>query len=124
MATIDCPVPRTSTASSLPWKHRSSSMLAFPFRRSAEFARNGPELCYLDRVLRRLFSHEAHEPASFDVIVRGRPVEVAVRRNAAARRITLRVKNATGQVVLTLPKRASLVHGQDFASRQVDWIAD
>jgi predicted metal-dependent hydrolase len=75
-------------------------------------------------VLRRLFSHQAHEPASFDVIVRGRPVEVAVRRNAAARRITLRVKNATGQVVLTLPKRASLIHGRDFASRQVDWIAD
>jgi predicted metal-dependent hydrolase len=75
-------------------------------------------------VLRRLFSHEAHEPASFDVIVRGRPVEVAVRRNAAARRITLRVKNATGQVVLTLPKRASLLHGHDFAMRQVDWIAD
>ena len=75
-------------------------------------------------MLRRLFSHEAGEPASFDVIVRGRPVEVAVRRNAAARRITLRVKNATGQVVLTLPKRASLIHGQDFASRQVDWIAD
>lgn len=58
------------------------------------------------------------------MIVRGRPVEVAVRRNAAARRITLRVKNATGQVVLTLPKRASLHHGQDFAMRQVDWIAD
>lgn len=58
------------------------------------------------------------------MIVRGRPVEIAVRRNAAARRITLRVKNATGQVVLTLPKRVSLVHGQSFAMRQVDWLAD
>lgn len=58
------------------------------------------------------------------MMVRGRPVEIAVRRNAAARRITLRVKNATGQVVLTLPKRTSLMHGHDFALRQVDWIAD
>ena len=58
------------------------------------------------------------------MIVRGRPIEVAVRRNAAARRITLRVKNATGQVVLTLPKRVPLTQGRSFALRQVDWLAD
>jgi predicted metal-dependent hydrolase len=75
-------------------------------------------------VLRRLFSHQASEAATFDVIVRGKPVEVAVRRNAAARRITLRVKNATGQVVLTLPKRVPLRQGRTFALRQVDWLAD
>lgn len=75
-------------------------------------------------MLRRLFSNKGQEPASFDILVRGRPVQVSVRRNASARRITLRVKNATGQVVLTLPKRTSFVHGQDFAMRQVDWIAE
>jgi hypothetical protein len=75
-------------------------------------------------VLSRLFSQKAGEPATFDMVVRGRPIEIAVRRNAAARRITLRVKNPTGQVVLTLPKRVPLVHGRSFALRQVDWIAD
>lgn len=75
-------------------------------------------------VLSPFFSQKAGEPATFDMIVRGRPIEIAVRRNAAARRITLRVKNPTGQVVLTLPKRVPLTHGQSFALRQVDWIAD
>ncbi|WBU61785.1 M48 family metallopeptidase [Paracoccus albus] len=49
-------------------------------------------------------------------------ISVAVRRNARARRMTLRVPRAGGEVVLTLPPRASLASGRDFAVSKSDWL--
>ena len=49
-------------------------------------------------------------------------IEVSVRRNARARRMTLRVPRAGGSVVLTLPMRASLSSGREFVQSKADWL--
>ncbi|MFD1796412.1 M48 family metallopeptidase [Paracoccus aurantiacus] len=49
-------------------------------------------------------------------------IAVMVRRNARARRMTLRVSRTDGGVVLTLPPRVSLKAAQDFASSKADWL--
>lgn len=49
-------------------------------------------------------------------------IAVSVRRNARARRMTLRVPRSGGGVVLTLPMRASLSAGRDFVISKADWL--
>ena len=53
--------------------------------------------------------------------VAGRPVRLHV--NPRARRLTLRVNGATGEVVVTAPSRRRLGEAADFARRKADWIA-
>jgi predicted metal-dependent hydrolase len=48
---------------------------------------------------------------------------VAVKRRASARRMTLRVSQATGEITLTLPERADFATARDFAERHGGWIA-
>jgi predicted metal-dependent hydrolase len=78
-------------------------------------------------VLRRLFSpapkSKAADPAVLDVVVDGRSVPVTVRRNAAARRVTLRMRSAGGELVLTLPPRVGVEAARSFVERQTGWIA-
>ena len=62
-------------------------------------------------------------PAHLDVVHEGESYRVLLKRMPAARRITLRVRNATRDVVITLPKRASLAAAKDFAQRHAAWIA-
>lgn len=52
----------------------------------------------------------------------GGDIPVLLRRSARARRMTLRVTRAEGQVVLTLPMRASLSEGRAFAESRADWL--
>lgn len=47
---------------------------------------------------------------------------VRLRRNARARRYTLRVRAATRDVVLTLPARGTLREALAFAQRQAGWV--
>ncbi len=56
----------------------------------------------------------AHEACAF---------RVAVKRRPAARRFTLRVSNATGEIVLTLPQGASMDAARRFADSHGGWIA-
>ncbi|MBA4491231.1 M48 family metallopeptidase [Paracoccus sp. S1E-3] len=49
-------------------------------------------------------------------------IPVRVRRNARARRMTLRVPRAGGEVVLTLPPRATLQAGREFAASKAEWL--
>ena len=49
-------------------------------------------------------------------------IPVKVRRNARARRMTLRVPRAGGEVVLTLPPRATLQEGREFAASKAEWL--
>lgn len=49
-------------------------------------------------------------------------VEIAVRRSARARRLSLRVSSLDGRVTLTLPTRVPLAEGQAFAEERSDWI--
>lgn len=48
---------------------------------------------------------------------------VAVKRRTSARRMTLRVSQATGEITLTLPERADFATARDFAERHGGWIA-
>ncbi|RYC32355.1 M48 family peptidase [Lichenibacterium minor] len=62
------------------------------------------------------------EPKTLDVCHAGAVHRVAVKRVAAARRFTLRVRAADGAAVLTMPPRASLRSAQAFAERNAEWI--
>jgi len=62
-------------------------------------------------------------PDHLDVVHEGASYRVLLKRVPTARRFTLRVRNATRDVVITLPKRGSLAAAQDFAQRHAAWIA-
>jgi len=73
--------------------------------------------------LRAFFSRPIAEPQTFDIVCDGEIVSLRVRRNAQARRYTLRIHAATRDVVLTMPKRGSLREAKAFAERHAAWIA-
>jgi len=56
------------------------------------------------------------------LLIADRAVPLAVRRSARARRITLRIDDTTGTVVLTLPRRVALAEGLAFAEEKRRWI--
>ncbi|MGH6835976.1 MAG: M48 family metallopeptidase [Methylocella sp.] len=60
--------------------------------------------------------------AHLDVSHAGETYRINLRRMAAARRFTLRVRAATQDVVLTMPARASLSEAKSFAGRHAAWI--
>ncbi|MCX7327694.1 MAG: metal-dependent hydrolase, partial [Hyphomicrobiales bacterium] len=49
--------------------------------------------------------------------------KVAIKRRSTARRFTLRVSHASGEVVLTLPERGDLKAARLFAEAHGGWIA-
>ncbi|OJX99987.1 MAG: metal-dependent hydrolase [Rhizobiales bacterium 62-17] len=49
---------------------------------------------------------------------------VTLKRTATTRRFTLRVRNATRDVVLTIPQRASIIEARDFAEKHAAWIGE
>ncbi|MGO8737501.1 M48 family metallopeptidase [Rhodoblastus sp.] len=53
-----------------------------------------------------------------------RAFRIAVKRSATARRLTLRIRGATGDIVLTVPARTSFWQAQDFAERHALWLAN
>src|SRR5215213_10858944 len=63
------------------------------------------------------------DPPHLDVSHAGKRFRVALRRRNTARRITLRVSSATGDIVLTLPQRTDLDTARRFADAHGDWIA-
>ena len=71
-----------------------------------------------------LFRRVPADPPHLEVPTPGSAFQVALRRRPTAKRITLRVSNATGEVVLTIPERTDLDTAQRFADRHGDWIAD
>jgi predicted metal-dependent hydrolase len=73
-------------------------------------------------LLRALFSHPP-EPTALAVICDGETVPVRLRRNAQARRYTLRIHAAMRDVVLTMPARGSLREAKAFAQKHAAWIA-
>lgn len=73
--------------------------------------------------LRALFSHPVAEPQAIEIACDGEIVPVRVRRNAQARRYTLRIHAATRDVVLTMPKRGSIREAKAFAERHAAWIS-
>lgn len=73
--------------------------------------------------LRALFSRRASEPAAITVEFDRAIYLIQLRRNAQARRYTLRIHAASREVVLTLPPRGSLKQAREFAQKHVAWIA-
>ncbi|QIB34442.1 M48 family metallopeptidase [Ancylobacter pratisalsi] len=70
----------------------------------------------------RLKAPVTPEPATVTLSLASGEVTVALKRNARARRYTLRVRAATRDVVLTIPGRGSLREALDFAHRHAGWI--
>ncbi|WP_112662129.1 M48 family metallopeptidase [Microvirga flavescens] len=70
-----------------------------------------------------LFRRVPADPPSLKVFHAGQSFQVALRRRPTAKRITLRVSNATGEVLLTIPERTDLAVAQRFADGHGSWIA-
>lgn len=63
-------------------------------------------------------------PERLFVRIARRKVPVVVRRNARAQRLILRIDEAVGLPVLTLPTRTALAKGEDFLNRNLEWLED
>jgi predicted metal-dependent hydrolase len=63
-----------------------------------------------------------HSPEKLSIASAGRRVSVVIRRNSRARRLILRVDEALGLPVLTLPPRTSLTQAEHFLKKHVDWL--
>lgn len=72
----------------------------------------------------RFFQSRQSAPAdgAFHLTLEREQVRVAVKRVAASRRFTLRVRAASHDVVLTIPKRASAKEARAFAERHANWV--
>jgi predicted metal-dependent hydrolase len=71
------------------------------------------------------FRNSSRTPLAERLLVGGneRHYEIAAIRHPRARRYTLRVRHASRDVVLTMPRRGNLRDARAFAERNVDWIA-
>jgi predicted metal-dependent hydrolase len=67
-------------------------------------------------------SSRVSEVAHFDVSHAGETYRVKLKRSAAARRFILRFRDATQDLVLTIPARAKLIDAKGFAETQAPWI--
>lgn len=63
------------------------------------------------------------EPAIVEIEHAGARFPVRLKRSGRARRISLRVSQATGEIVLTMPERTALDRAMLFARGQGGWIA-
>lgn len=63
------------------------------------------------------------DPDRIEVPHEGVSYPVLVRRRSAAKRMTLRVSHATGEITLSLPTRADFAAGRAFALAHGGWIA-
>jgi predicted metal-dependent hydrolase len=69
------------------------------------------------------FTRTSDEPDQIEVAHESARYRVALRRSARARRLTLRISSATGEVVLTLPQKVPLTTAVRFAQDHGPWIA-
>ncbi|MCX7899673.1 MAG: DUF45 domain-containing protein, partial [Methylocystis sp.] len=74
-------------------------------------------------MLRLLRKEPTPSSSVITILHAGETIIVTLRRSAAARRFTLRVRFAARDAVLTMPRRASLRDARDFAQRHAGWIA-
>src|SRR5690554_3252393 len=72
-----------------------------------------------------LFLRERAKPDANRLVVScaNESYEVKVQRHPRARRYTLRVREKSREVVMTIPPRGSLRQARDFAERNAGWIA-
>ncbi len=65
----------------------------------------------------------ADEPNRLVIAGDGEPYHIELKRHANARRYTLRVRETSRDIVLTMPPRGSLRQAKLFAEKNVAWIA-
>ena len=75
----------------------------------------------LKTLILRRSSAPAPEPQIIEID--GQAVALRFRRNAAARRMVLRLDNKTGSLVMTLPKRIGLAEALRFTQQSHQWIS-
>jgi predicted metal-dependent hydrolase len=63
------------------------------------------------------------DPDHLEIVHAGETLRILLRRRPTARRLTLRVSSATGEVVMTLPTRTPLGVARTFAVSHGGWIA-
>jgi predicted metal-dependent hydrolase len=63
------------------------------------------------------------EPERLVIAGDGEPYHIEVKRHAGARRYTLRVRETSRDIVLTMPPRGSLRQAKNFAEKNVAWIS-
>ncbi len=63
------------------------------------------------------------DPDAIELLHEGHCFRIVLRRRPSARRLTLRVSNATGEVLMTLPSRTSIATAEKFAASHGGWIA-
>jgi hypothetical protein len=73
--------------------------------------------------LRALLFRRTSAPTAITVAFDGAIFPVRLRRNAQARRYTLRIHSVTREVVLTMPPRGSVKQATAFAQKHGAWIA-
>jgi len=73
----------------------------------------------------RFFSNQKPSDAPERMVIDGdgEPYHVEIKRHANARRYTLRVRETSRDVVLTMPPRGSLRQAKAFAEKHVEWIS-
>jgi predicted metal-dependent hydrolase len=65
----------------------------------------------------------ADEPDRLVIAGDGGPYRIEIKRHAAARRYTLRVRETSRDIVLTMPTRGSFKQAKNFAEKNVNWIS-
>jgi hypothetical protein len=65
----------------------------------------------------------AAEPERLVIAGDGEPYHIEIKRHAGARRYTLRVRETSRDIVLTMPPRGSLRQAKSFAEKNVAWIS-
>ncbi|MEN3929670.1 SprT family zinc-dependent metalloprotease [Microvirga sp. W0021] len=70
-----------------------------------------------------LFKNEASDPSHIEVTYGDEVYKVMIKRRPAARRVTLRVSSATGEVAMTLPEKVSILSAKRFAQSHGGWIS-
>lgn len=85
--------------------------------------KTNPLTAGLMKLLRRQDRVRPAEKAdTLELVLDGEVTPVFIRRHAQARRLTLRVRAATRDVVLTAPPHVSLASIRDFADRHREWV--
>jgi predicted metal-dependent hydrolase len=72
--------------------------------------------------LRAMFFFRKRAPEKLLIAAAGRKIPVVIKRNPRARRLILRVDEALGLPVLTLPKRTALSQGEAFLRTHIGWV--
>ncbi len=91
--------------------------------RLAKGARLVKKAMGFDALFKAFRRSDTAEIGAIDIAHQDQTFKIALKRNGAARRFTLRVRGATGDIVLTMPTRASLDQARDFAQAHAGWLA-